>query len=51
MLIAISIYVFLGTATALSVLDDYTLPELIASAVIGAIWPLYVTIKLLQRLK
>jgi hypothetical protein len=51
MTLFIAIYAFVGIAAAISVLDDYTLPELIASAIVGAVWPLYVAVKLLRRLK
>lgn len=47
----IGIYALIGISTALSVLEDCTASEIIASVIVGALWPLYITTKLIQRLK
>ena len=47
----IAIYCFIGLCTMLSVLEDYSLGEVIASVIVGAIWPIYITTKLIQKLK
>lgn len=47
----IAIYCFIGLSTALSVLENYTKEEVIASVLVGVIWPIYVTAKLIQKLK
>lgn len=47
----IAIYCFIGLSTALSVLENFAMNEVIASVLIGVIWPIYVTTKLIQKLK
>ena len=47
----IAIYCFIGLSTTLAVLEDYSLGEVIASVIVGAIWPIYITTKLIQKLK
>ena len=47
----IAIYCFIGLSTMLSVLEDFSRAEVIASVLIGVIWPIYVTAKLIQKLK
>ena len=47
----IAIYCFIGLSTTLAVLEDYSRDEVIASVLLGAIWPIYVTAKLIQKLK
>ena len=47
----IAIYCLIGLSTALAVLNDYSRDEVIASVLVGVIWPIYVTAKLIQKLK
>jgi hypothetical protein len=47
----IGIYALIGISTALAVLEDYTANEIIAAVILGATWPIYITTKLIQRLK
>ena len=46
----IAIYCFIGLSTTLAVLNDYSRDEVIASALLGAAWPVYVIVKLIQKL-
>lgn len=47
----IAIYCLIGLSTMLSVLEDYSPAEIVAGVIVGAIWPIYVTSKLIQKLK
>ena len=47
----IAIYCLIGLSTTLAVLEDYTKEEVIASVLLGVTWPIYVTAKLIQKLK
>ena len=46
----IAIYCFIGLSTTLSVLSDYSRADIIASVLLGVIWPVYVSAKLIQKL-
>ncbi len=46
----IAIYCFIGLSTTLSVLNDYSRADIIASALLGVVWPVYVSSKLIQKL-
>jgi hypothetical protein len=46
----VAIYCFIGVSTALAVLSDYSRADIIASVLLGVIWPVYVSSKLVQKL-
>jgi hypothetical protein len=47
----IAIYALIAISTTLAMLEDYTASEIIAAVIVGATWPIYITTKLIQRLK
>lgn len=47
----IAIYCLIGLSTALSLLTDFTKENVIASILLGVIWPIYVAAKLIQKLR
>lgn len=51
MLIYIGIYLFVALATFISVINGYTLNELIACTITGLAWPLYFAVRLIRKLR
>jgi hypothetical protein len=47
----IRIYLLIGVATTLAVLDDRKLTDAIAAILTGLAWPLYIMTRLLRQLR
>jgi hypothetical protein len=45
-----AIYFFIGTATALSICEWINWKEVTASAIVGAVWPIFIASRLIRKI-
>lgn len=49
LLIIAGIYVFIGLATTLAVVDGENWKEVVASIIVGVVWPLFFAVRLISK--
>ena len=50
MTLGIAIYAFMAMSAALAVVEDYSRKEVIASLILGLVWPLWLTSRILRKI-